>query len=270
MCVCVSKLYVFAFRHKGKWGKEEVASSVPFELQRGCDFQLHFLVTEESYLIAINGKHFAAYSHRFPIDKIKGIEVRDVSDVEVDQTIISEYPLATPYTKPLSLAFKNLSDAEVTQLSQHTEHFMDMPAYAKLEERFTSGKEIHVVGRVKVLPHSFFVNLQDSTRVWPHPNIPLHLNPRFRHGGKRNMICRNSWLNGKWDDEERCATQEDNTFMPGEWFHLSIACYDESYQIKLNQILIAEYPFRIDPHIVNTLLVQGDVKICAIFGKSLR
>ena len=56
-----------------------------------------------------------------------------------------------------------------------------MPYCGRFEECFTSGKEIHVIERVKVLPHSFFINLQDSSLVWPHPNIPLHLNPRFGH-----------------------------------------------------------------------------------------
>jgi len=257
-------------KSKGRWAKEEVASSVPFELQRGCDFLLHCLVTEENYLIAINGKHFASYGHRFPYTKVKGIEVRDIADVEVEQTIVAEYPPPTPFTQPLSVSFPNLSADDIARLCQFNETFLPMPCYAKMEERFTSGKEVHIVGRVKVLPHSFFINLQDSCRIWPHPNIPLHLNPRFRHAGKRNMICRNSWLNGKWDEEERCVTQEDNTFMPGDWFHLSIACHDEQYQICLNQSVIAEYPFRINPQIVNALLVQGDVKICAVFGNSLR
>lgn len=218
----------------------------------------------------MNGKHFASFSHRFPYDRVNGIEVRDVCDVEVDQTIVSEYPLPTLYTKPLPLTFANLTPDQIAEFSTQLDTFLPMPCYARMDERFTSGKEIHIVGRVKVLPHSFFVNLQDSTRVWPHPNIPMHLNPRFRHAGKRNMICRNSWLNGKWDEEERCVTQEDNTFMPGETFHLCIACHDEQYQISLNQMLIAEFPFRINPQIVTTLLIQGDVKICAVFGNSLR
>lgn len=267
-------------KHKKRWGKEEVASPVPFDLSRGNDFIIHILVTEECYMVAINGRHFASFAHRFPYNKVKGVEIRDVADVEVEQIRVSDYPVPTKMFKPNNLAFDYLKDEEIehlicfksyTECSEDTQiEFLPMPYYGRFEERFTSGKEIHVIGRVKVLPHSFFINLQDSSRVWPHPNIPLHLNPRFGHVGKKNVIIRNSWLNGKWDEEERCITQDPNSFVPGCWFHLCIACHDEDYQICLNKILIAEFPFRINPNIVNTLVIQGDVKLFRVFCRSLR
>lgn len=264
-------------KHKKRWGKEEIASSVPFDLHRGNDFIIHILVTDEGYLIAINGKHFASFGHRFPYQKVKGIEIRDVTDVEVDQIKVLEYPVATPLFKPSCLVFQVMSKEEVDAIVKSvisnpdaSPDFLPMPYYGRFEERFTSGKELHILARIKILPHSFFINLQDSARIWPHPNIPLHLNSRFGQINKKNVIIRNSWLNGKWDEEERCVTQDPNCFVPGGWFHLYIACHDEDYQIYLNNVLIAEYQFRINPNIVNTVLIQGDLRLSCIFGRSLR
>lgn len=245
---------------------------MPFNLHRGCEFIMHILVTDEYYFIAINGRHFAAFGHRFPYAKVKGIEIRDVTDVEMEQITVNEYPVSLPQNKPIEIAFNRLSPTEIEALLQTDaeEDLLPMPLIGRLDDRFTSGCELHIVGKVKVLPHSFCINLQDGARIWPHPNIPLHLNPRFGHAAKKNIMCRNSWLNGTWGDEERCAATDNNAFMPGERFHLVIACHDEQYQIQLNGLLIAEYAFRIDPKIVNTVLIQGDVKLLRVFGNSLR
>lgn len=245
---------------------------MPFNLHRGCEFIMHVLVTDEYYFIAINGRHFAAFGHRFPYSKVKGIEIRDVTDVEMEQITVNEYPVPLPQNKPIQIAFNRLNADEIKRLidpDPHHDH-LPVPYIGRLEERFTSGKELHIIGHVKVLPHSFCINLQDGARIWPHPNIPLHLNPRFGQHAKKNVMCRNSWLNGTWGDEERCPATDRNAFMPGERFHLVIACHDEQYQILLNDILIAEYAFRIDPKTVNTLLIQGDVKLIQVFGNSLR
>lgn len=232
---------------------------------------MHILVTEEYYFIAINGKHFAAFGHRFPFSKVKGIEIRDVTDVEMEQITVNEYPIPLPQNKPLQIAFNRLSAANIEDNLQATEEsLLPVPFVGRLEDRFTSGREIHIVGRVKVLPQSFYINLQDGARIWPHPNIPLHLNPRFGLNAKKNVMCRNSWLNGSWGEEERCPATDRNAFMPGVRFHLVIACYDEHYQILLNGLLIAEYEFRVNPNIVNTLFIQGDVKLMQVFGNLIR
>ena len=49
-----------------------------------------------------------------------------------------------------------------------------------LPEKLEFGSQIEFYGKVKLLPHSFYINLQDGTQLWPHPNVLLHLNPRFR------------------------------------------------------------------------------------------
>lgn len=54
-----------------------------------------------------------------------------------------------------------------------------MPWTGRLQVDLQPGWQLEVKGRVKLLPQGFYINLQDGPQLWPHPNIPLHLNPRF-------------------------------------------------------------------------------------------
>lgn len=107
--------------------------------------------------------------------------------------------------------------------------------------------------------HSIVVNLQHGDSIWPHPTIAFHLNPRFANIGGKHMIVKNSWLDGKWDREERSEIHTD--FMPSRSFHMLIECGDVSYNVFLNGKFIAEFRFRIKPDIVDTLYIQGDITL---------
>lgn len=243
-------------RVKGVWGKEEVASPLSFNLHRGKKFKVHILVTDKEFLMCVNDRHFNSFKHRLPYKKICALEVKgDVKDVNVEQLYTERYP-------DIQLdAIKQISREQfvLAPLSDVTNHFKLMPYTGRLEQPFTNGKNLHIRGRIKLLPHSFFVNLQTNHLVWPHPNIPFHLNPRFGNVGGKHVICRNSWTNGKWDREERSENITD--FMPGKTFHLKIACTDISYQVYLNEKLIAEFIFRDNPALVETVYIQGDIKV---------
>lgn len=123
------------------------------------------------------------------------------------------------------------------------------------------GTRLHVIGRVKVLPHSFYVNLQRGDMMWPHPTIAFHLNPRFNNAGK-HVIVNNAWLDEKWGKEERNETYTD--FMPSRSFNMCIDCTDSSYAVYLNRKQIAEFKFRLQPEIVDTIYIQGDIKLQAV------
>jgi Galactoside-binding lectin len=207
--------------------------------------------------LAVNGKHFAAFRHRLPYAKIKGIEVKgDVSDIQVDQIHVDKYP--------------EISDREVLDIScsnavkmpVKSGRLLPVPCYGRLTENFTHGKRLHIKGRIKILPHSFFLNLQQGSYIWPHPQIAFHFNARFGNVGGRHLICSNSWLNGKWDKELR---SECCHFMPGKEFYLVVACEESSFQIYLNDVLIQEYQHRCEPRMIDTLYIQGDIQLQNVF-----
>lgn len=134
-----------------------------------------------------------------------------------------------------------------------------MPFCGKLSQPFVLGSRLHIFGRVKVLPHSFYVNLQHGNMIWPHPTIAFHLNPRFANIGGKQMIVKNSWLDGKWDREERGEIHTD--FMPSRSFHMTIECGDVSYNVFLNEKFIAEFRLRVKADMVDTVYIQGDIAL---------
>lgn len=73
------------------------------------------------------------------------------------------------------------------------------------------------------------------------------------------MIVKNSWLDGKWDREERSEIHTD--FMPSRTFHLEIVYNSDAYHVFLNDKLIAEFAKRTDPSIVDTVFIYGDIKL---------
>lgn len=126
--------------------------------------------------MAVNGKHFGAYTHRVPYRKINAIEVKgDVKDVTIDQMYRDAYP---------QVPIENVASEELSVNSK----FMTVPFLGNIPGGFTKNKIIHIFGKVKMLPHSITINLQEKPYFWPHPVIALHLNPRFSNQGGHHIV----------------------------------------------------------------------------------
>lgn len=137
-----------------------------------------------------------------------------------------------------------------------------MPFYGKLQSPLRVGQTLHIYGTVKMLPHSFYVNLQQGLHIWPHPTIAFHLNPRFASVGANNLIIRNSWHNGKWDREHRSQIATD--FMPSRTFHMEIRCELEKFSVFVQGKCITEYVHRVEVCTVDTVHVQGDIRLLSV------
>ncbi|XP_024879650.1 galectin-4-like [Temnothorax curvispinosus] len=123
--------------------------------------------------------------------------------------------------------------------------------------KFRVGARLFIAGRLKLLPHSFYVNLQKGKAIYPHPVIPLHLNPRFLYGTSAPYVVMNCWNNGVWSHEER--HQGHLSWMPGRDFLLTIRCEYEGYTIWLGNKMIGEFKHRLQSSIADTLRISGDV-----------
>ncbi|XP_070169229.1 32 kDa beta-galactoside-binding lectin isoform X3 [Polyergus mexicanus] len=135
--------------------------------------------------------------------------------------------------------------------------FQDVPITVGIGSEFRVGASLFIVGRLKLLPHSFYVNLQRGKTIYPHPLISLHLNPRFLYGNSAPYVVMNCWNNGTWDHEER--HQGHLSWMPGRDFLLTIRCEYEGYTIWLGSKMIGEFKHRLQSTIVDTLRISGDV-----------
>jgi Galactoside-binding lectin len=232
----------------GHWGEEETSStfSARYDLLRGHRFSIEILITDQEFMMGVNGKHFGSFAHRVPFRKINAIEVKgDVKEVAVDQLYRDIYP---------QVPIENVPSEEPFDDSL----FKAVPYIGKIFGGFGKSKVLHIHGKVKLLPHSITINLQEKQYFWPHPVIPLHINPRFSNQGGQHIICRNTWANGKWMKEERTDLVSKD-LSPGKYFRMTIECSFEGYSIYLNENFFAEYSFRCDPNIVDTVNIFGDI-----------
>lgn len=243
-------------RLAGVWGQEESSASWRFPMGRQQPFVLLIYATADVYYIAINGRHYCTYSHRIPLQKVQVVNIQ--GDVEVDlleYRRVEIYPEQYPGYKNPTVKIpmnKSLRDA--------SEDDLDTPFTGTFEE-FGIGHELEITGRVKILPHSFYVNLQSGSYVCPHPIIPLHINPRFRAG---YTMVRNAWIKGKWGTEEKAHCSH---FRPGRPFCLKIVCSEDQYSVYVDGSLMDNFKYRCSPQIVDTLYIHGDIVLKDIVVK---
>ncbi|XP_059619632.1 galectin-9-like isoform X2 [Phlebotomus argentipes] len=251
----------------GVWGDEERTSALPFSLHRGSSFIIQVLFTTSAYLISVNGRHVAAFQHRLPYSKVNCVEVKgDVHDVQSDQVYAETYPEKVKNSNRL-VNVRHFADDEDPSVA-FSDTRIHVPFFGRLEMPFRSGHVLHIRARLKLLPHSFYINLQVGNKIWPHPLIHFHFNPRFHGTGGRHIICQNSWMAGDWTREERSECPME--FVPGKTFDLRIQSTYNSYHVYLDGSLISEYLFResevkIPAFQPDTIYIQGDIQLFGIY-----
>lgn len=246
----------------GVWGDEERCSALPFSLHRDSVFLIQILVTQNDYSISVNGRHFAHYKHRVPVHLVKGLEVHgQVNDVSCEQKMIGEYP--EPACEVKQILYVDDSDQV---LKEEEKNQFPVPYYGKLKLPFDTSHELHIHGRLKLLPDSFYVNLQNTSKIWPHPQIHFHFNPRFNSSGDgTHILCCNSWLDGQWAKEERVELRHPD-FYPGRTFKLRFKRTYNSYLVYMNNLLMHEFRFRDSGYLQpDTVYIQGDFVISEIY-----
>ncbi|XP_076659628.1 galectin-8 [Halictus rubicundus] len=237
-------------KYKGSWEEEETCSPAGHSAFRRNSY-IHILIfcTVNAFQVAVNGEHFCAFSYRMPLDDITSIEINgSLEDARFRQLDLFVYP-DSKICK--SSNFLSLTvDKPLVEL-------LNVPITVELKTEFKRGTILFVAGRLKLLPHSFIVNLQNGKVIYPHPIIPLHLNPRFLYGSNAPYVVMNSWSNGSWGHEER--HQGHLSWMPGRNFLLTIRGEFDTYTIWLNDKMICEFKYRCDPSIIDTIRISGDI-----------
>ncbi|XP_030745770.1 galectin-4-like isoform X3 [Sitophilus oryzae] len=262
-------------RINNSWGDEETTSVEKFHIQRNETFELQFVTAEREFLVALDGRHVCAFVYRIPLERINKIEVVGIIveavdvirnlksypsvdgaiDVEgVEHKQVSNYPPGpTSFTVPLGGgdAAQRIGDQELI-----------VPVTATLPKGFQVGWQLEISGRIKILPAAFYVNLQVGDKLWPHPVIPLHLNPRFYTSYGNHLFVRNSWENGSWGAEERTAGFQ---FTPGRKFHLAIRKHPDHFAVWVDGTLTGEFLFRTEVDDIDTVYIHGDIHVFNIY-----
>lgn len=236
----------------GRWGQEECTSSQRNPFKRGTNFHMLILASEEDFMVAVNGIHFCCYTYRMPKIKVQAVQIHgDAVIFYLDYRMTDAYPeIREDFQVP------KITISPKMPLSDNIMDKVIFPLLGNLSTGLLIGQEIEIVGRIKLLPHSFFINLQSSDLTWPHPDVFLHLNPRFLMGSGCCVVL-NSWHKGRWGVEQRFPL----LFRPGRPFSIKILCKREEYSITVDGVPLGSFSYRSSPHVVNTMFVQGDVVI---------
>ncbi|XP_008548798.1 tectonin beta-propeller repeat-containing protein isoform X1 [Microplitis demolitor] len=92
-------------------------------------------------------------------------------------------------------------------------------------------------------------------------DIAFHFNPRL----KENLIIRNTYQNGQWDDEERAGG---SPLKPGTDFSLKIICEQRGYRIFIDDKEYTFYCHRIPPDNITHLRIKGLMTLHSVIYKS--
>ncbi|XP_031339503.1 galectin-8-like isoform X2 [Photinus pyralis] len=243
-------------RKRGRWDEEETASAVKSNLERNKNFEVVVFVATEEFLISVNGVHFCGFSFRFPLNTCKRLEIEGLVDVSrVSFKNWSSYPEDNPERIPRIEFAKQDEEAVTSQI-------LALPYTGNLPEGFEEGWQLEISGRIKLLPHSFYINLQDGAQLWPHPIIFLHLNPRFNTSAGENVFIRNARYGDQWGPEERTRMFP---FTPGSPFTIAIRRGFDRLSIWVDGQLSGEFKIEGQLTGINTVYIQGDIVLYEIF-----
>lgn len=256
-------------RIRGEWGDEETTSLAKFNFEQGKKFTIDILICTDKFMVAVDGYHFCGFGYRIPLKEITDMDVHGRVDIEsIRFRTINVYPdMVRKGTGHLyQIPIYRFDD----DVPKDPENRLPMPFLGYLTAGLQIGWQVEINGRVKVMPHSFYVNLQTGQQVWPHPNIPLHLNPRFSSAIGANSFIRNCWFDGKWHNEERCPTFP---FEPGLPFELIIKKeYESIFSVWVNGQMTGEFQPGALVNVIESariIYVQGDVVLtsCIVRAK---
>ncbi|XP_061031107.1 galectin-9 isoform X2 [Eubalaena glacialis] len=242
-------------KQKGSWGPEERKMQMPF--QRGCPFELCFLVQSSEFKVMVNKNLFTQYAHRVPFQRVNAICVTGA----VQLSYISFQP---PGIWPAS-------SAPITQTIIHTvqstpgQTFPNpmippmaypnptypIPFFTSIPGGLYPSKRITVSGTVLSNAQRFYINLCSGR------DIAFHLNPRF----DEDAVVRNTQINSRWGSEERSLSRQ-MPFCRGQSFSVWIMCEGSCLKLAVDGQHLCEYYHRLkNLPAINSLEVGGDIQL---------
>ncbi|KAK9745479.1 Galactoside-binding lectin [Popillia japonica] len=242
-------------RIKGHWGDEETS--------------------EREFMVSVNGKHWCAFTYRVPVERIVGMEIR--GKVDIQEVVVKEvdaYPIIPEPATVIAVNDDNLKTQCMPFLGKLSKplalgwaleicgrlKMLPQSFYINLQDSVHMWPHpvIEICGRLKMLPQSFYINLQDSVHMWPHPVIPLHLNPRFCTTAGFEVFVRNAWVDGDWGPEERAPIFP---FLSGADFKIVIRREMDCFTIWVAEQVVAVFKFRGGVDKINYVYIAGDLTV---------
>ncbi|XP_012387553.2 galectin-9 isoform X7 [Orcinus orca] len=275
-------------KQKGSWGAEERKMQMPF--QRGCPFELCFLVQSSEFKVMVNKNLFMQYAHRVPFHRVNTICVTGAvqlsyisfqntgaalippafSTVQFSQAAC--FPHKPKGRKPKPPRIWTAGSAPITKTVIHTVQSTPgqmfpqnpmippmaypnptypIPFFTSIPGGLYPSKSIMVSGTVLPSAQRFYINLCSGR------DIAFHLNPRF----DENAVVRNTQINSCWGSEERSLPRQ-MPFFRGQSFSVWIMCEGACLKLAVDGQHLCEYYHRLkNLPAINSLEVGGDIQL---------
>uniref|UniRef100_A0A1I8NHB8 Galectin n=1 Tax=Musca domestica TaxID=7370 RepID=A0A1I8NHB8_MUSDO len=274
-------------RTNGYWGTAETTSVIPIRLQPGTRFLLQLLITNDAILIAWDGMHVAKYEHRLSYYDIRSIEIRgDVRDIHVEHKVVSDYPQRTEKSKHYVCISNRHAETGIYYAEDYDHHTnekgdeeapeetndddddderpLPLPYYASFPRGFFDlGYSMVLWGRIRSKPQTFRLSFQAGPSIWPQPTVALLLEFQFSLDGNGEtdepIVMRSSFANGRWAEEIKSELL--TGLRSNVEFKLKIVRGKRTFEIYLNDKPLTNYPYKVHPKCVDTLLVSGDINL---------
>ncbi|XP_043915087.1 galectin-8 isoform X1 [Protopterus annectens] len=249
------------------WGREEFNYIFPFE--KGQRFEIFFMVSNDKFKVAVNGKHILQYGHRIALNRIDILGIYGKVQIETVGFFSSSFlgnpslllPLSQKMDEKNSLGNPSLLSPLSQKMDEKNSLSLErykllLPYSGVIDGGLKPGYTIAVKGEIdNKNPDFFVINLSSKESG----DIALHLNPRM----KPKTFVRNSFLYNCWGEEEKNLSYF--PFKPGMYFEIIILCETHQYKVAVNGEHTLEYKHRFkDLNKINQLEINGAVRLLGV------
>ncbi|XP_026733116.1 galectin-8-like isoform X1 [Trichoplusia ni] len=239
-------------RRHNKWGQEETTAFRLFPFKADRPFTIEIVVDEKETLWAVDGVQYCSYTHRIPnLFTAEWVQVTGIRDASLKVQKTEIFPILAP--NPVEVPYRGSLDLP----PEDTEPVWQANCIASLSNGIPEGQQLVIYGRLRPLLHSFAIDLMDSAREWPRPNVLAHVNVRayVESQRERQLVVLNAWL-GDWGPERRQRTAK---LVPGTKTQLRIIRGSGEWAIYADDILIGELEYRAAANGVRAVRIRGDI-----------
>lgn len=239
-------------RRHNKWGPEETTAFRLFPFKTDHPFTIEIVVDEKETLWAVDGIQYCSYAHRNPSPlTAEWVQVTGIRDATLQIQKTDIFPTLAP--SPIEVPIRPSVDSP----AEASEPAWQPNAIASLSTGIPEGHQLVIYGRLRPLLHSFAIDLMDTAREWPRPNVLAHVNVRayFESQRERQLVVLNAWL-GEWGPERRQRTAR---LIPGSRTTLRIVRQPADWAVYADDLLIGELEFRAAANGVRAVRIRGDL-----------
>ncbi|KAL0831336.1 hypothetical protein ABMA28_002165 [Loxostege sticticalis] len=217
-------------QHNTKNSYALVVTLFPFKMDR--PFTIEVLVDEKQTLWEVDGEHYCSYAHRQPNPfAATWVQVAGVRNATLNINKTDIYPVMAP--PPIEVPLRAFIDA----LPESSEPICWRPnALATLSNGVPEGHQLVIHGRLRLLLHSFAIELTDGAREW-------------------RLVVLNAWY-GAWGPERRQRTAR---LVPGTQTTFRIIRAVGEWAVYADDSMIGELDYRASPDGVTALRFRGDL-----------